>query len=391
MGKTVPKIKTKGIRENMIPIFDLKRQYESIKEEIDEAIARVLEKGYFILGEEVQGFEQEFARYVGAEYGVGVGSGTEALHLSLLALGIGQEDEVITVSTAAVPTVSAISQAGAKPILVDINPETYTMDISKLEAAITPKTKAVIPIHLYGNVVDMDPLMNFARKNNLAVIEDACQAHGAEYKGERVGAIGNLGAFSFYPTKNLGGYGDGGIIVTNDEALAQKVRLLRFYGMTDQDKYIHIIKGINSRLDEMQAAILRVKLKHLDEWNNSRRAKAALYHQLLPHNYLHLPYEPPYAKHIYHLYVIRTERRDELRSYLKAHNIGTLIRYPIPIHLQPSYSDLNLSKGSFPCAEKCAKEILSLPLFPELSEEEIQYVAKTISNFFHYDEEQDEE
>jgi len=228
----------------------------------------------------------------------------------------------------------------------------------------------------------MEPLMDIAGKNDLAVVEDACQAHGAEYKGRKVGAIGTLGAFSFYPSKNLGGYGDGGMIVTNDEALARKARLLRFYGMTDKDKYIHVIKGVNSRLDEIQAAILRVKLKHLDEWNESRRAKAVLYRQLLSQDYATLPSDMPYAKHIYHLYVVRTERRDELRSYLKSHNVNTLIHYSTPVHLQPSYSDLNLSKGSFPVAEKCAEEVLSLPMFPELAEEEIQYVAKTINDFF---------
>ena len=235
----------------MIPFFDLKRQYKDIKEEIDEAIARVLEKGHFILGEEVERFEEEFAQYIGVKYAAGVGSGTEALHLSLLSLGIGQGDEVITVPNTAVPTVSAISLTGAKPVFVDIDPETYTLDTAQLEAASTLRTKAIIPVHLYGNVVDMDPLMDIAKKRALAVIEDACQAHGAEYKGKKVGAIGLLGAFSFYPTKNLGCYGDGGMIVTNDEALARKIKLLRFYGMTDKEQYIHVIKGINSRLDEM--------------------------------------------------------------------------------------------------------------------------------------------
>lgn len=370
----------------MIPFFDLKRQYKDIKEEIDEAIARVLEKGCFILGEEVERFEEEFAQYIGVKYAVGVGSGTEALHLSLLSLGIGQGDEVITVPNTAVPTVSAISLTGAKPVFVDIDPETYTLDTAQLEAASTLRTKAIIPVHLYGNVVDMDPLMDIAKKRALAVIEDACQAHGAEYKGKKVGAIGLLGAFSFYPTKNLGCYGDGGMIVTNDEALARKIKLLRFYGMTDKEQYIHVIKGINSRLDEMQAAILRVKLRHLDKWNDLRRARAALYHKLLPRREIQLPKEPSYAKHVYHLYVVRAERRDELRSYLSLNNIGASIHYAMPIHLQPSYSDLNLARGSFPIAERSAREILSLPMFPELQEEESGHIAKVVCRFFTKEE-----
>ena len=383
MRKTTSKAGAKGIRggESPIPAFDLTRQYKEIKEEIDAAVARVLEKGNFILGKEVERFEEEFAQYLGAKYAVGVGSGTEALHLSLLALGIGRGDEVITVPNTAVPTVSAISQAGARPVLVDIKSDTYTLDTAQLEAAITPRTKAIMPVHLYGNVVDMEPLMNIARKNKLAVIEDACQAHGAEYKSKKVGTIGTFGAFSFYPTKNLGGYGDGGVIITSDGALARKARLLRFCGMTDKDKYIHIIKGINSRLDEIQAAILRVKLKHLDRWNDSRRAKTALYSQLLPQAYV--PPEPAYAKYVYHLYVIRTERRDELRRYLSLNKIGTSIHYPVPVHLQPSYADLNLAEGSFPVAERYAREVLSLPMFPELSDKEIQYVVNNISDFLH--------
>jgi len=368
-------------RKKLIPVFDLKRQYQEIKEEIHEVIARVLEKGNFILGEEVARFEEEFAQYVGARYAVGVGSGTEALHLSLLALGVEQGDEVITVPNTAVPTASAISQAGAKPVFVDINPDTYTLDNNQLEAAVTPKTRVIVPVHLFGNVVDMDPLMKIAGKNNLAVVEDACQAHGAEYKGKKAGTIGNLGNFSFYPTKNTGGYGDGGMIVTSDEVLARKTKLLRFYGMTEKDKYIHVIKGINSRLDEIQAAILRVKLKHLDRWNESRRAKAALYNQLLSQASLGLPYEPPYARHVYHLYVVRAKRRDELRNYLRLNKIGTSVHYPVPIHLQPSYADLNLGEGSFPMTEKYAGEIISLPMFPELQEEEIEYIAEKINDF----------
>lgn len=378
MKKVMPKEKD----ESQIPAFDLVRQYQEIKEEIDGALARTLTRGNFILGEEVEKFEEEFARYLGVNYGVGVASGTEALQLSLMALGIGPGDEVITVPNTAVPTVSAISQTGARPVLVDIMYDTFTMDTSVLETAITAKTKAVIPVHLYGNVVDMEPLIKMARENSVAVIEDACQAHGAEYKGRKVGTIGDLGAFSFYPTKNLGAYGDGGMVVTNDKALAQKVRLLRFYGMTDKDRYLHETKGMNSRLDEMQAAVLNIKLKYLDKWNDLRREKAALYNSLLADTSLNLPYEPSYARHVYHLYALRTERRNELRRYLGRNNIGTSVHYPLPIHLQPAYSDLNLKENSFPVAEKSAREVLSLPMFPELQIEEIESIARIIHSFY---------
>lgn len=372
----------KSKREKIVPIFDLQRQYRFIKEEIDEAIAKVLAKGSFILGEEVEKLEQEFAQYIGVRYGVGVGSGTDAIYLSLLALGVGGGDEIITVPNTAVPTVSAISITGATPVFVDINPYTFTMDVNCLEAIITSKTKAIIPVHLYGNVVDMEPLMKVADKYNLAVIEDACQAHGSEYQGKKAGSIGTLGAFSFYPTKNLGCYGDGGMVVTDDRRLADKIRLLRFYGMENRERYLHTIKGFNSRLDELQAAVLRVKLRHLDSWNNLRREKASLYNQLLPKDFVSVLYEPEYARHVYHLYVIQTEHRNDLRSYLRANNIYTLIHYPLPVHLQPAYSDLCSLDGSFPVAEKCAGKILSLPMFPEIMEEEINYISNLIRSFF---------
>jgi dTDP-4-amino-4,6-dideoxygalactose transaminase len=366
----------------VVPVFDLKRQYAEIREEIDGAYARVMGRGNFILGEEVAAFEEEFARYLGVKYGVGVASGTEALYLSLLAAGVGIGDEVITVPNTAVPTVSAISQTGAKPVFVDINPDNYTMDTARLESAVTPRTKAVIPVHLYGNVADMTPLMEIARKHKLAVIEDCAQAHGAEYKGKKAGTIGTMGAFSFYPTKNLGAYGDGGMVVTDDEFLARKLKLLRNYGQTDKEKYLHIIKGINSRLDELQAAVLRVKLKHLDRWNKKRREIAALYNKLLSGLPLALPAEASYARYVYHLYVVRAERRDDLRQYLAGNDIGSAVHYPIPVHLQPAYADLNLAAGSFPAAEKYAAEVVSLPMFPELREEEIQFIAATIAAFF---------
>ena len=367
---------------DVIPAFELTRQYQEIREEIDGAYARVMGRGNFILGEEVAAFEEEFARYLGVKYAVGVASGTEALCLALLAAGISPGDEVITVPNTAVPTVSAISQAGARPVFVDIDPAGYTMDMARLEGAVTPRTKAIIPVHLYGNVADMAPLMDVARKHKLAVIEDCAQAHGAEYQGKKAGTIGTMGAFSFYPTKNLGAYGDGGMVVTDDESLARKLKLLRVYGLTDKEKYLHTIKGINSRLDELQAAVLRVKLRHLDRWNKKRREIAALYTRLLSALPLILPAEPAYARHVYHLYVVRTERRDDLRRYLGRHNIGSAVHYPLPVHLQPAYADLKLAAGSCPAAEKCAAEVISLPMFPELKEEEIKFTAKTIAGFF---------
>jgi len=365
-----------------IPVFDLKRQYVNIKIEIDETIAAVLAKGNFILGEEVAAFEEEFARYLGVNHAVGVSSGTEALYLALLAAGIGSGDEVITVPNTAVPTVAAISQSGASPVFVDINPDTFTLDTGKLEAAITLETRAIIPVHLYGHVADMGPLLEIAGRYNLVVIEDACQAHGAEYRGNKVGTIGDMGAFSFYPTKNLGAYGDGGMVVTADENLARKLRLLRFYGMTDKERYLHEIKGINSRLDEMQAAILRIKLKYLDRWNEQRREIVAHYNELMSELPLKTPVEPAYARHVYHLYIVRTKHRDKLRRHLDRNGIGSAVHYPLPVHRQPSYTELNLGKGSFPRAEMCAREVLSLPIFPELEEEEIRYITSTITDFY---------
>ncbi len=368
----------------MTPVLfaDLKKQYLSIKEELEIAIHRVFERGFFILGEEVQRFEEEFSSYCGTKYGVGVGSGTEALHLALVAAGVSPGDEVITVPNTAVPTVSAISFAQAKPVFVDIHPHTYTMDTSdtsRIENAITHKTRVILPVHLYGQAADMEPILDMARKYNLSVIEDASQAHGAEYKGKRVGTIGRMGCFSFYPTKNLGAYGDGGMVVTNDEEMAHKLILLRNYGQ--RDRYHHITKGFNSRLDEIQAAILRVKLKRLDQWNELRRKIAKRYDHLLKNSSIVTPTEAEYGMHSYHLYVIRNPKRDELRTFLKKHGIETLVHYPIPIHLQEAYQDLGIGKGSFPIAEQYATEILSLPLYPELESEEIERVAHAIDRF----------
>lgn len=362
-----------------IQFGDLRRQYFSIKEEIDEAISKVLEKGWYILGENVESFEKEFAAYCGAEFAIGVGSGTEALHLALLACGVQPADEVITVPNTAIPTISAISFANATPIFVDIDPQSYTMNPSKIEERITRKTKVILPVHLYGHPADMDPILEIARHYNLKVIEDAAQAHGAKYKSEQVGTLGDMGCFSFYPSKNLGAYGDGGIVVSNDMELANKICLLRNYGQ--EKRYYHTIKGFNSRLDEMQAAILRIKLKYLDDWNEKRRKNAAAYCQLIENNSIGKPNEADFAYHIFHLFVIRCERRNELQAFLNKKEIGTFIHYPIPVHLQKAYLNLGLPKGNYPITEKYAEQILSLPMFPELVSEEIEYISSSINKF----------
>jgi dTDP-4-amino-4,6-dideoxygalactose transaminase len=361
-----------------IPFFDLKQQYASIQSEIDEASARVLKNGWFILGPEVEAFENEFAEYAGARHGIGVGSGTEALHLALLALGVGTGDEVITVPNTAVATVAAIELAGAQPKVVDVCADSMTMDPAQVEAAITPRTRALIPVHLFGQSADLDPLMQIARKHNLALLEDCAQAHGATYRGKRVGTFGDLAAFSFYPTKNLGAYGDGGIVLTNDARLAERVRLARQYGW--RERYESETRGLNSRLDEWQAAILRVKLKHLDDWNQARRERAASYTELLPNRRVRAPVEMPYARHVFHLYIVQAERRAALADFLEAHGIGTAIHYPKPVHLQAAYRHL-APESALPVAEKLAREILSLPLYPELPLEDVRSVAGEIRDF----------
>ncbi|MFH1942974.1 MAG: DegT/DnrJ/EryC1/StrS family aminotransferase [bacterium] len=363
----------------MVLFLDLKRQYTNHQKEIDDAIRSVFDNGWFVLGEHVCQFEAEFARYLGAGHGVGVGSGTEAIHLALLACGVKAGDEVITVPNTAVPTVSAITFANATPKFVDIDPNTYTMNHELLESAITPRTRVILPVHLYGQAADMDPILKIAKKYDLKVIEDACQAHGAEYKGKKAGSLGDMGCFSFYPSKNLGCYGDGGFVCTNDERLAQAVRYLRNYGQAD--RYIHVTKGYNSRLDEIQAAVLRVKLKKLDGWNDLRRELAHDYNALLKHSDLMLPKESAYSRHVYHLYVVRSRQREQLQDFLGKRGIQTIIHYPIPIYLQESYSDLGMRSGTLPEAERAAKEILSLPLYPEITKEEMEEVARGIYEF----------
>ena len=361
-----------------IPFFDLKKQYETIQSEIDAATARVLQSGWFILGPQVEAFENEFARYIGAQHGIGVGSGTEALHLALLAMGVGAGDEVITVPNTAVATVAAIELAGAQPVLVDVCVDSMTMDPASLEAAVTPRTRAIIPVHLFGQPAELEPIIRIARQHKLAVLEDCAQAHGATYRGKRVGAIGDIAAFSFYPTKNLAAYGDGGMILTNDGQLAERVRLTRQYGW--RERYESETRGLNSRLDELQAAILRVKLRHLDEWNQARRERAAIYTELLPNRHVRAPAEMPYAKHVFHLYVVQTDRRAALAEFLKARGIGTAVHYPTPIHRQAAYGHL-APEGALPVAERLAREILSLPLYPELPLADVRAVAAAIRDF----------
>ncbi len=353
---------------------DLKPQYASIKDEIDAAVQRVLAGGWYVLGPEVEAFEAEFAAYCGARYAVGVGSGTEALHLALWACDLGPGDEVVTVAHTAVPTINAISLTGARPIFVDVDPATRTMDPAAAAAAITPRTRALLPVHLYGHPADMAPLQALARAHGLKLIEDAAQAHGAAYRGMRAGRLGDLAAFSFYPTKNLGAYGDGGMVVTDDAALAERLRLLRNYGQTD--RYHHQIEGMNSRLDELQAAVLRVKLRHLDAWTAARRERAARYAARLRR--VAPPGEAPWAFHVYHLYAVTVPRRAAVQAALAQAGVGTLVHYPIPAHLQPAYAHLGVARGSLPVSERLADEVLSLPLYPELPLEQIDQVADTL-------------
>jgi dTDP-4-amino-4,6-dideoxygalactose transaminase/acetyltransferase-like isoleucine patch superfamily enzyme len=359
-----------------IPLLDLQAQYQSIKTEIQEAVNRVLDSSIYVLGEEVKAFEQEFATYCEARYGIAVNSGTSALHLALLAAGIGPGDEVITVPFTFVATVAAILYTGARPVLVDIDPVSFTIDVTQIEAAITPHTKAILPVHLYGQSADMDPIMDLARRHGLIVIEDAAQAHGAEYKGRRVGSLGDLGCFSFYPGKNLGAYGEGGIVVTNNPEYARTIFMLRNWG--EERKYHHVLKGYNYRLDGMQGAILRVKLRHLEAWTAARQAHAARYDALLADTTVQTPTALPARRHVYHIYAIRVPQRDAVQQVLHTHGIQTGIHYPLPVHLQPAYTDLGYSKGAFPHAEAVAREVLSLPMFPELTPAQQELVTSVI-------------
>ncbi len=360
----------------MIPIADLKAQYHAIKAEIDRAISNVLESSQFILGQEVAAFEDEFAAYCGAPHGVGLNSGTSALHLALLAAGVGPGDEVITVPFTFVATVAAIIYAGARPVFVDIEPASFTIDVNRIESAITARTKAILPVHLYGQCADMDPIVNLARRRGLVVIEDAAQAHGAQYKGRRAGSLGDLACFSFYPGKNLGAYGEAGAVVTNHAEYNRVVRMLRDWG--GEKKYVHSLKGYNYRMEGMQGAILRVKLRHLEAWTEARRRHAAAYRRLLGPAGVQIPCEMPYNRHVYHVYAIRTPQRAGLQAALEAAGIQTAIHYPIPVHLQPAYSDLGYRRGDFPVSERAADEVLSVPIYPEMTDEQAGIVASSI-------------
>ena len=362
----------------MILCSNPKAQYLSHKDEIDAAIRRVLNGGWYILGEEVKAFEQEFADYIGVSYGIGVGSGTEAIHLALACCGIGPKDEVITVSHTAAATVAAIELTGAVPVLVDIEPDFFTMDPDRLEAAITPHTKAIIPVHLYGQPAHIDPILQIAHRHHLRVIEDCAQAHGAIYKNKTIGSFGEMACFSFYPTKNLGALGDAGMVVTGDKELAQKALLLRQYGWAQ--RYVSNLAGWNSRLDEIQAAVLRVKLRYLDEDNARRVRLAEIYEEKLCKNEVKLPKKRENSTHVYHLYVIRSKKRDELLAFLKAKDIGASIHYPVPVHQQRAYEKLP-GCDKLPVTEQICREIISLPIYPELAESDAQRITETIMAF----------
>lgn len=360
----------------MIPFVDLKAQYRSIKPEIDAAVLRVLDSAQFVLGGEVAVFEKEFAGYCGGRHAIAVNSGTSALHLALLAAGISPGDEVITVSHTFVATAAAIHYCGATPTFVDIRSDSFNIDPDRIEKAISPCTKAIIPVHLYGQPADMDPIMEIAGRHGLVVIEDAAQAHGAEYKGRRVGSIGHLGCFSFYPGKNLGAYGEGGAVVTNDDRYDRTIRMLRDWG--SEKKYHHVLKGYNYRMEGIQGAVLGVKLRYLEQWTEARRAHAERYDRLLANSGVQTPAVMPYARHVYHVYAIRVRDRAALQQALNAKGIQTGIHYPVPVHLQPAYADPRFGAGDFPNSESAADEVLSLPMFAELSDEQIDAVASAV-------------
>jgi dTDP-4-amino-4,6-dideoxygalactose transaminase len=362
-----------------VPFVDLKAQYNAIAHEVGTAIDAVLKSGGFILGREVGLFEEEFAAYCETQYAVGVDSGTSALELALRAYDIGPGDEVITTANTFIATALAISHTGAKPVLVDIDPQTYNMDVAQMEQAITPRTRAIMPVHLYGQPADMDSILAVAEKHNLVVIEDAAQAHGARYKGKRTGSLGHAAAFSFYPAKNLGAFGDGGIVVTSSAETADRLRMLRNYGQ--RVKYYHDLQGFNRRLDTVQAAVLRVKLQYLDDWNSARRQHADHYSQLLGSvKGVTIPTVADYAEPVWHLYVIRVADRSSLQQQLSDQGISTVIHYPVPVHMQAAYRDLGYAKGAFPVTEEYADQIVSLPMYAELTPDMVERVVQAISD-----------
>ncbi len=363
-----------------IPLVDLHKQYLPLKNEILSGIEHALDDMHLFLGENVQALENEFAQVCGARHGIGVSDGTAALHIILRARGIGPGDEVITVSHTFIATAEAILLAGARPVFVDIHPSTYLMDVEQVKSRITPRTKAVLPVHLYGQTVDMDPLLELAARHGLKVIEDACQAHGAEYNGRKVGSLGDAAAFSFYFSKNLGAYGEGGVITTNSDELARRIRMIRDHG--SERRYYHDLVGFNGRLDEIQAVVLRAKLPHLADWNEQRRLHAARYGYLLEDTPVTTPFTCPENKHVYHLYVVRVPERDELQASLKSRGIFTGIHYPVPAHLQNAMGWLAYKAGDLPVTERVAGEILSLPMYAELTDAEIEYIADSIKAFY---------
>jgi dTDP-4-amino-4,6-dideoxygalactose transaminase len=363
----------------MIPFVDLKAQYLSIKDEIHTAITSVVENCQFVLGPEVEAFEAEFAEYCQTTYAIGLNSGTSALHLALLTGGVKRGDEVITVSHTFVATVAAILYVGAKPVLIDVSPGSYTMDPTKIEAAITSRTRVIMPVHLYGQCADMDPILDIARRHDLLVIEDAAQAHGAEYKGRRAGSFGDLACFSFYPAKNLGAYGEGGAVVTTNDEYARTIRVLRDQGQSR--RYHHTMLGYNYRLDGLQGAVLRVKLRHLDNWNAARRRHAGEYRGRLASATVGLLEEVQYSLPVYHIFPVFTARRNALQERLSANGIATGIHYPIPVHLQPAYRELGYSTGDLPVTEQAAKQTLSLPIYAELPGESLSAIADAVCQF----------
>jgi len=363
-----------------VPFVNLQAQHHPIQDELEQAIHAVIERGDFALGEDVMRFEEEFADYCGSRFAIGVDSGLSALELGLRAFGIGEDDEVIVPAHTFVATAAAVSFTGAKPVLVDVDPYTFCIDIGKIEAAITLRTKAIIPVHLYGLPANMNPIMEIARMHDLVVIEDACQAHGATYKGKFVGTLGHAGAFSFYPAKNLGGFGDGGMVTTDDDQIADRIRALRNCGQ--RVKNIHELSPFNHRLDTIQAAILRIKLFYLDQWNEARRRCAGYYKELLFNTGIVLPSEDTFSKHVYHLYVVRTPFRNALQTHLRDRGIGTGIHYPLPVHLQPFYANNGFQRGQFPIAERMCDQILSLPMFPTMTWNQVEYVTEKMIEFY---------
>ncbi|TAY06869.1 DegT/DnrJ/EryC1/StrS family aminotransferase (plasmid) [Rhizobium leguminosarum] len=361
----------------MIPFLDIKAQYQSIKGEIDAAVLGVLASGQYVLGDEVAHFEHEFADYCNVKHAIAVNTGTSALHLALLAAGVGPGDEVITVPFTFVATVSAICYTGARPVFVDVEPVTLTMDPAEVEAKITPRTKAIVPVHLYGQMADMDAIKAIAERHSIPVIEDACQAHGAQYKGHRAGSIGLTGCFSFYPGKNLGACGEGGMVVTNDDDQAKTMRMLRDWGQ--EQRYHHLLKGFNYRMDAIQGAILRVKLRHLEAWTEARRTHARRYSSLLAGStVLTTPVEAADRRHVYHVYAIRSRDRDGLQRLLSAEGIPSGLHYPIPVHLQKAHADLGYQAGDFPVSEAAAREVLSLPIYPEMPVRHVDQVVAAL-------------